>query len=195
MSATEIARRHTATAIAALVDVLHDADSKGSEVVAAANALLDRGHGKPTQAVITARLSERASDALFALDDAALLGAIRDFQKGARGAHPQNGTGDAAVENGRRDLTQALPTLTEGGGVVFDEGGGVISDEGGGAIFDEGGGLISAENVAANVAEIAARKPVRMSTFPKRLTTDVTRTSVHPPRTEFERILRDPLLG
>lgn len=45
----ELARAYTEEAILTLVDALKDID--GRVRVAAANALLDRGHGKPIQAV------------------------------------------------------------------------------------------------------------------------------------------------
>lgn len=43
----ELARRHTEAAIAALVDIMQNGKSKAARI-AAAIALLDRGHGKPT---------------------------------------------------------------------------------------------------------------------------------------------------
>ncbi|MGB1561564.1 MAG: hypothetical protein ACPHN2_08710 [Sinimarinibacterium flocculans] len=48
-SLSEIARKHTPTAIAALVSVAKRSDSDSARV-AAANALLDRAYGKPSQA-------------------------------------------------------------------------------------------------------------------------------------------------
>lgn len=46
-----LARKHTEDAIAVLASILGDPDAKGSERIAAAIALLDRGYGKPTQPV------------------------------------------------------------------------------------------------------------------------------------------------
>lgn len=43
----EIAQKHTATAIAALLRVMRDKKSPPSAVVAAANSILDRGWGRP----------------------------------------------------------------------------------------------------------------------------------------------------
>src|SRR5712672_44294 len=106
--ATDIARQHARTAVQALVDVIQDIDSKGSEVVAAANALLDRGYGKPITAIISVPVPARLSARLAALDDAALLAVISDSKNFAGGVHPQNGREPRAVENGRSNLTQAL---------------------------------------------------------------------------------------
>lgn len=47
----DLARQHTGDAIKALVRVMNDTEQSGSAVVAAANSLLDRGYGKPIQAV------------------------------------------------------------------------------------------------------------------------------------------------
>lgn len=122
--ATDLARQHAQTAVRALVDVIEDVDSKGSEVVAAANALLDRGYGKPMQAIITVPIPARMSARLAALDDAALLAVISDSKNFGGGVHPQNGTATRGVENGRSNHTQAL-TLPA---TFSNEGGGVISE-------------------------------------------------------------------
>lgn len=117
--ATDLARQHAQTAVRALVDVIEDVDSKGSEVVAAANALLDRGYGKPMQAIITVPIPARMSARLAALDDAALLAVISDSKNFGGGVHPQNGTATRGVENGRSNHTQALTlpaTISEAGG-------------------------------------------------------------------------------
>lgn len=46
----ELARQYTASAVAALVEVLESDSAAGK--VAAANALLDRGWGKPEQSIV-----------------------------------------------------------------------------------------------------------------------------------------------
>lgn len=77
-SADRLARAYTTEAISALVDVMRDPLAKGSERVAAANAILDRGHGKATQAVITVpakgaaaqRLAQLSMDKLMAMIEA-----------------------------------------------------------------------------------------------------------------------------
>ncbi len=47
----ELARMHTEDAVTTLVEIMNDASEKGAARVAAAQALLDRGYGKPTQAI------------------------------------------------------------------------------------------------------------------------------------------------
>lgn len=47
---TELARAHTATALSVLVKVAKDGESESARV-SAANAILDRAYGKPSQAV------------------------------------------------------------------------------------------------------------------------------------------------
>lgn len=47
----ELARQHTEDAIRTLVEIMLDAEEKGSARVTAAQALLDRGYGKPAQAL------------------------------------------------------------------------------------------------------------------------------------------------
>jgi len=53
-----LARRHTGTALAALVRVLESPDSPSAAVVAAATALLDRGYGRPGQALEISRAAQ-----------------------------------------------------------------------------------------------------------------------------------------
>src|SRR5215207_1463599 len=50
----ELAREHTSEAIATLVAVMRDPKSSAAARVAASNALLERGYGKPTQPIETA---------------------------------------------------------------------------------------------------------------------------------------------
>jgi hypothetical protein len=47
----KLAQAHTVSAIKTLAAILNDGDVDPRARVAAANALLDRGHGKPTQAI------------------------------------------------------------------------------------------------------------------------------------------------
>jgi len=47
----ELAQLHTPAAIAVLADVMNDAQAPSAARVMAANALLDRGHGKAPQAI------------------------------------------------------------------------------------------------------------------------------------------------
>lgn len=74
----ELAKTYTVEAVDALVRVIRDMDSPAVAVVAAANAILDRGHGKPTQAVehsgpdgspIEMSIDDRRAAARALLDD------------------------------------------------------------------------------------------------------------------------------
>jgi hypothetical protein len=47
----EIARRHMIKAVTALVEVLDDKDAPAAARVSAANSILDRGYGKPSQPI------------------------------------------------------------------------------------------------------------------------------------------------
>ena len=47
----ELARQHTAKAISTLVEIMQDEGAPKAARVAAASAILDRGYGKPPQAV------------------------------------------------------------------------------------------------------------------------------------------------
>ena len=47
----ELARQHTAKAIGTLVEIMQDEGAPKAARVAAASAILDRGYGKPPQAV------------------------------------------------------------------------------------------------------------------------------------------------
>lgn len=49
---TEIAGRYTEEAIETLAEIMNDSRATHSARVAAANAVLDRGHGKPVQATV-----------------------------------------------------------------------------------------------------------------------------------------------
>lgn len=70
-----LAREHTETAIGVLAEVMKDPFAENRERIAAANAILDRGHGKPNQAIIAvpgnraiaALLSSKTDDELMAI--------------------------------------------------------------------------------------------------------------------------------
>lgn len=47
----EIARKHAEKAVKALVDILDDEDAPAAARVSAANSILDRGYGKPSQPI------------------------------------------------------------------------------------------------------------------------------------------------
>lgn len=72
-SADALARAHTSLAIGVLVEVCRDECAKPADKIKAAEALLDRGHGKATQAVITVPTRQAVAARLASLDDSALL--------------------------------------------------------------------------------------------------------------------------
>jgi HEAT repeat protein len=74
-TADSLARQHTERAIDTLVEVMDDPFAENRERITAANSLLDRGHGKPNQAIIAipgnrqvaALLATKSDDELMAL--------------------------------------------------------------------------------------------------------------------------------
>jgi hypothetical protein len=74
-TADSLARQHTEQAIETLVEVMADPFAENRERLTAANSLLDRGHGKPNQAIIAipgnrqvaALLATKSDDELMAL--------------------------------------------------------------------------------------------------------------------------------
>jgi hypothetical protein len=79
----ELAREYTNDALAALVSVLHDAAAPASAKVAAATALLDRGHGRPAQYIeadVTGSIEHRVS----MMSPAERLVRLRELQERAR---------------------------------------------------------------------------------------------------------------
>lgn len=71
-TADALARIHTAEAIGALVDAMRNAP-KHSERIAAAQAVLDRGHGRAVQAVISIPARQAVAARLAQLTDDELL--------------------------------------------------------------------------------------------------------------------------
>ena len=53
LAIAELAKAHTATAIASLVSIMESADAPPAARVSAASALLDRGWGRPAQTINT----------------------------------------------------------------------------------------------------------------------------------------------
>lgn len=74
--ATALARQHSSRAIQALADVMDSDFSEPREVIAAANALLDRAHGKPTQAIVSGGTAGDIPEKLAAMSDTELLAAL-----------------------------------------------------------------------------------------------------------------------
>jgi hypothetical protein len=78
----ELARRHTAEAIATLVGIMGDAKAPPAARALAANSILDRGYGRPGQALeatINRRsIREMTDEELLAIAGAAQPGEARD---------------------------------------------------------------------------------------------------------------------
>jgi hypothetical protein len=74
-NADDLARQHTEKAVDTLAEVMADPFAENRERIAAANSLLDRGHGKPNQAIIAipanravaALLAQKSDDELMQL--------------------------------------------------------------------------------------------------------------------------------
>lgn len=77
-SAENLAREHTDTAIETIANVMNDWSAEDRDRIAAANALLDRGHGKPVNAVISIPASRQMAAALATMTDAELESEIMD---------------------------------------------------------------------------------------------------------------------
>lgn len=104
--ASALAREHTSRAIQALADVLDSDFSEPREVIAAANALLDRAHGKPSQAVIMVpgSTNEDMGRKLATMTDAELLIALNEARRARAAALP-------AIES----TAHALPEVVSNG--------------------------------------------------------------------------------
>ena len=77
-NADRLAQEHTEAAIDTIVNVMNDWCAEDRDRIAAANALLDRGHGKPVAAVISIPASRQMQAALSAMTDEDLESQIMD---------------------------------------------------------------------------------------------------------------------
>jgi hypothetical protein len=75
----EAASQHTEAALGVLVALMNDAEQPGSVRVAAAQAVLDRGHGRPSQAIETRIEKVDVKD----MTDEELLAIIQSERAGA----------------------------------------------------------------------------------------------------------------
>jgi cellobiose-specific phosphotransferase system component IIA len=75
-NADSLAREHTEQAIDVLAEVMADPFAENRERINAANSLLDRGHGKPNQAIIAVPASRQQAALLAAMSDDELMAAI-----------------------------------------------------------------------------------------------------------------------
>lgn len=114
--ASALARTHSERAIQALADVLDSDFSEPREVIAAANALLDRAHGKPSQAVIMVpgNSNEDMGRRLASMSDADLLIALGEARRARAAALPP-------IESTAQTMAgtpTAIPQLAPSGGLL-----------------------------------------------------------------------------
>ncbi len=65
----ELARTHTETAVATLVEIMNDSGAAPSARATAATGLLDRGWGRPEQSISTSVKEESYADVLQRIND------------------------------------------------------------------------------------------------------------------------------
>jgi hypothetical protein len=91
-AADTLAREHTDTAIKTLAEVMSDPFAENKDRIKAAESLLDRGHGKPTQAIIALPPSRAQAARLAALSDDELLNVIQHAQLPRLAPLPEDAT-------------------------------------------------------------------------------------------------------
>jgi hypothetical protein len=79
-SADSMAREHTETAIETIANVMNDWAAEDRDRLAAANAILDRGHGKPLAAVIEIPASKALQQRLASMTDDELMARIQSTE-------------------------------------------------------------------------------------------------------------------
>jgi HEAT repeat protein len=72
-AADSLAREHTERAVETIVEVMSDPFAENRDRLRAAEALLDRGHGKPLAATIAIPANRQQAAALAALTDEELM--------------------------------------------------------------------------------------------------------------------------
>jgi hypothetical protein len=77
-NADAMARDHAKEAIGVMHDIMTDPFQEAKDRLRAAEALLDRGHGKAVSAVISVPLERRQKAETAAMSDEELMAAIRD---------------------------------------------------------------------------------------------------------------------
>lgn len=108
-SADSLAREHTERAIEVLSEALEDDDAKYR--IAAANSLLDRGHGKPLTATIQVPTTRAQALRLASMSDEEIMAAIKSTplpQLAARSMSPEE---YAAIEHQTAGLDADLDPL------------------------------------------------------------------------------------
>jgi hypothetical protein len=76
--ADTLAREHTERAVATIAEIMDDTFAEDRDRLSAAREILDRGHGKPAQAVVQLPASRQQAIELATLTDAELIEAIND---------------------------------------------------------------------------------------------------------------------
>lgn len=71
--ADSLAREHTEQAINTIAEILGDTFAENKDRLSAAKEILDRGHGKPMQAIIQVPASKAAAARLAAMNDDELM--------------------------------------------------------------------------------------------------------------------------
>lgn len=106
-TADSLARLHTAEAIGTIVDTMRHA-SKASERLKAAEMLIDRGHGRAVQAVISVPARQAVALKLASLGDAELL----QIAKAGGGSTSEKGS-PHAVGDGRGTIPEPGATASD----------------------------------------------------------------------------------
>lgn len=108
-SADALARLHAREAVGAIVEVMRNRDAAPEHRLRAAALLLDRGHGKPTQAVVTVPATRANAARLAGMTTAALLAIVQRAQGGG-GIPPNEGpnTGGQSEGNPSRGTPQSF---------------------------------------------------------------------------------------
>ncbi len=117
-----LARAHAPEALGTVLDIMRDAPQAELRM-RAAQIILDRGHGKPTQAVITLPMTPKAAARLYNMSDDELLELAADargkMQKAEGGVPPERGTqggGQMAVEPLQQEVSPTPNAIGTGTG-------------------------------------------------------------------------------
>lgn len=76
-SLDNLAREHTERAVETIANIMNDEFAEDRDRISAANSILDRGHGKPNQAIIALPASRQQAALLAALSDDELMQRIQ----------------------------------------------------------------------------------------------------------------------
>jgi hypothetical protein len=79
-SADSLAREHTERAIRTIADVMDSPFSEDRDRLRAAELVLDRGHGKPNQAIIQIPANRQVAAMLAKMSDDELMAALNQHQ-------------------------------------------------------------------------------------------------------------------